>query len=140
MLSMLMAGAVLTFWIIGDWDILQGFFYTDADYSRGWSLSEQGTHYFTGIKSGIRSVGRSFAPVFLLLALPVIYVHRQAEKSLSGLWPQLIIMAVMAMVIRYFLHPAIEDRFLIFSYLVIIIGSCAAGAKYLYPTPNVTLP
>jgi hypothetical protein len=132
------AGIILCFLIIQNPGIFREFLFTDA-YSSDWSIQEQLRHYLLGLKNGLASLSNSMTVVFLLLAAIGVY-FRGKYKDRRDLWTLLMIMAATAMAGRYLLHPVMEDRFMIASYTIIIVGLSKTLSYYLSSNPRVTLP
>ncbi len=130
----------LTLLVIGDPGILREFLFTDTDYASSWTPGDALRHYLVSLKIGLPSFWQSYALVFMILGFVVLFFRHKKDPDRRDLWSWLIIMAMAAMVVRYLLHPVIEDRFLVASYLLIIMGSCKTWKAVLQTRTLHTLP
>ncbi|HUM48145.1 MAG TPA: hypothetical protein PLD84_14540, partial [Chitinophagales bacterium] len=76
--------------------------------------------YFVLLVKGIYSSRYSVVSLFLLFAGVILFLRNAAERG-SDFESRVIVLLLFNMLLRYLLHPVIEDRFLIVHYLVITI-------------------
>lgn len=76
-----------------------------------------------GLWTGLNSLISSQTVIFTLLALVTLLLRRKPNsRFFDDLWSLFIMAALATFIIRYLLHPVVEDRFLIACYLLILIG------------------
>lgn len=102
--------------------LLIEFLFTTSDYSSSWSTIQSFRNYSSGLSAGISSVFKTSLPYFMFLGLISFYPILKKNQA-SGNWSALIITTLVFILFRYFLHPVMEDRFLIPAYLIIVIGA-----------------
>ncbi len=132
-LAIASTGIALSLWIVGI-DLLKEFLFTVPAYSKEWSTGELVSNYIHGLRAGIYSIVNSQTWVILLLGSLGLYIQKQRGFSLfRDYWCLLILASIIAIALRYLLHPVLEDRFLIASYLIVLMGFCHALAAILLP-------
>ncbi len=137
-LAVAAASLVLTLLVIGDLRLLREFLFTDADYSLSWNTMEMRHHYLTSVRMGLPTIWQTSALVFMTLGMTGLFLRRKNPRS-GDLWSMLLVAAMASMIIRYLLHPVIEDRFMVTEYLLIIMGLCKTWQDLLKP-PRMILP
>lgn len=138
-LAVAAASLVLTLLVIGDPRLLREFLFTDADYSLSWNTMEMRHHYLTSVRMGLPTIWQTSALVFMTLGMTGLFLRRKNPRGSGDLWSMLMVAAMASMIIRYLLHPVIEDRFLVTEYLLIIMGLCKTWQDLLKP-PRMILP
>ena len=120
--AMVMAGTLL---VLGNLELLKEFLFTIPSYSSSWNNSEMIKNYGTGLRSGLNSIVNSNTFILSFLAITTLYLNsKQNQKILLDFWSLLTIGALATFMVRFLLHPIIEDRFQVPAYLIIIIGFC----------------
>lgn len=121
----LLAGVGITLLIIKSPELIQEYLYTTPSYSPSWNSKERMANYGLSLRDGLTSVLSSQIILFTLLALVTLFLQkRSGTQLLKNQWSLLIIASVASITIRYLLHPVVEDRFLIGSYLIVTMGFC----------------
>ena len=133
-----LAGLGTTLWVVGGFDILKEYLFTVPGYSEAWTANELIKNYLLGLRTGINSMINSHAWIFAVVAVLALYIRgRQGIAISKDLWSLLMMSAMVAVVARYLMHPVLEDRFLIASYLVVFIGLCKTIASTSSPKTSV---
>ena len=119
------AGIIVTLRSLGNILPLQEFFFTTPSYSSSWSAAEMLSGYGQGLWGGLNSFVNSQTSVFIFLATITLYLRTKANyKITTDFWSLLLIGILATIMVRFLLHPVIEDRFQITPYLIIIIALC----------------
>lgn len=128
-------GMVATLLVIGDITLLKEFLFTLPSYYSSQSMPGMMERYGRGLWYGLNSVMNSQTVIFSFLAVVTVYLGAKGNKITDNLWSLLMIATLAAFILRYLLHPMMEDRFQITSYLIIIIGFCKTISNQLpmYP-------
>ncbi len=128
--------AVLTtFFTLKGPGILMDYLFTNPDSQNSESLIQ---NYGSSLVSGFNSILSSQLLFFTFIAIITIFLMRKSGQNLfKDVWPLLILGVIGTFVVRYFLHPDIEDRSLISGYLIIIVGFCRELSILLLPKQNV---
>lgn len=83
----------------------------------------ESTSWSAGLWAGLNSLIASQTVIFIFLALVTLFLRIKTNPPLfDDLWSLLIMAALASFIIRYLLHPVVEDRFQIACYLLILIG------------------
>ena len=78
--------------------------------------------YLNGLVSGIPSILRTQMILFVIIAALTLFLKNRMGLKLVRDFGSLIILAlVSSFIIRYFLHPVMEDRFLLACYLLTLV-------------------
>ena len=118
-------GIVTTLFSIGKPGILKEFLFTTPSYSSSWSASSMIENYGGGLWGGVNSIVNSQTSIFVFLAVITLYLRSKDNRKLTtDFWSLLILSTLATFILRFLLHPIIEDRFQITSYLIIIIAFC----------------
>lgn len=117
------ASIVATFSLVGA-GMLKEFLFTSKDYSTFWSPRDWVLNYGQSLWSGIDSAVHSYLILFTFIALITLYLRMKRREISKDLWSILILGTLGIFIIRYLLHPIVEDRMLISFYLLIIMGFC----------------
>ncbi len=120
-----MVGVSATIWMLGGVAILKEFLFTTPAYSEGLVATDLLKHYLLSVRTGINSLVNSQTSIFVVIAVVTLYIRvNSGFLPYEDLWSLLIAMATAAIFIRFLLHPAVQDRFNIASYLIIAVGLC----------------
>lgn len=108
-------------WALGNLDLIPEYMFTLKPWSAEFSVSGFFTAYFYNLIHAIPSIINSSIPVFMLIfALALIY---QTQQNIPNrFWVNCLWAAVVSILMRYILHPMIEDRFVIGAFLIILMG------------------
>ena len=75
--------------------------------------------------------------LFTLISALTIFLRKQRGHNIAIDFESLMILALVAsFVVRYLLHPVMEDRFLIAGYLIILVGFYKTLAQNLSSSRN----
>ena len=136
-LAFMILGGATTFMVIGNFGLLKEFVFTTQSYSPSWGVTERIQHYVSALKSGFHSVMISQTVIMVFFAAFTLFLRKKyTHQILDDLWSLLIIAALANFIVRYVLHPIVEDRFLIACYLIIIIGFCSTIRNTLLTKSN----
>jgi hypothetical protein len=114
-------GAMIAYLIVGFPGILGEFLFTHPSYSPAWEAAELMPHYLSGLIGGFGTVLHSQAALFLVLGAAVLWLRRGQK---SDFWSLMVIACWLTFLVRYLLHPLVEDRFLVSAYIIVIIAIC----------------
>ena len=122
--GIMILGSIFSFLMVGG-HLLMDYVFTTSPYSPQWGAVELLTHYMNSLTDGLNSIMNSQTIVMMFLAVTSLFMRVKMGYSLSNdLWSLLVISSLATFVLRYLLHPVIEDRLMLACYLVIIIGFC----------------
>jgi hypothetical protein len=102
-------------------DLLMEYLFTNTTQGNG-SLIQ---NYIDGLSNGLNSILDSQLPLFVLIAIVTLFLMKRSGIHLTkDVWSLLILATIGTFIVRFFLHPDVEDRFFIACYLIIILGLC----------------
>lgn len=137
-LVFMILGGTGTFIMIGNFCLVKEFVFTTQSYSPSWGTTELIQHYLSALTGGLHSIMISHTVIIILFATMTLFLRKKSTgQILNDLWSLLIIATLSTFIVRYFLHPIVEDRFLIACYLIIIIGFCSTIRDVLHSKSNV---
>jgi len=117
------AALTTTIWTLDGLSRVPEYFFTAQPWSANWTIPEAFIVYLSGLRHGLPSFINSSAMQFIFLAVVTLGIQlQQGNKILNNLWAQLTLASLISMLLRYGLHPWVEDRFLIPVYLTILIS------------------
>jgi hypothetical protein len=118
--SLLLFSAI-AFWLGQfDTDTIGYYAFVHSDFASGLTTNPV-LEYVVLLAKGMYSSQHSMITIFLLLAFATILLRRSLNSIQKDFESQIIMLLLLHMLLRYFLHPTIEDRFLLVHYLVIVI-------------------
>lgn len=137
-LVFMILGGVTTFMVIGNFGLVKEFVFTTQSYSTAWGVAELIQQYVSALKKGLHSIMISHTVIMIFFAAVALFLRRKFGYQISNdIWSLLIVAALATFIVRYFLHPIVEDRFLIACYLIFIIGFCSTIRDVLHFKSNV---
>jgi hypothetical protein len=123
-------GALITYAIIGFPGILGEFLFTHPSYSPAWEAAELLPNYLASVVHGSGTILRSQAVMCILAGTVVVFLKRQRDQDIRrDFWTLIVIACWITMLIRYLLHPVVEDRFLVTGYVIVIIAACQSISR-----------
>lgn|GEM_PF-1487263 len=125
------AGAGMTALILVDMTLILEFLLPTMPFGS----NIPGQHYLPGLIQGLGSVLHSYTLVFMGLGVITLAIRRHALTDNGSL---LVLAAISSMVVRYLLHPVIEDRFHLPAYLLIYLILVETVVEKLYPASSRT--
>ncbi len=124
-LAISLLGATVVLFLFGGIDLFKEF------------LIPEGSSLGVAYGTGLRSVFHSYT--YLAIGLGVITLYgrlRLVHYIIRDLGSLLLLSAMSSFLIRYLLHPVVEDRFLLPGYLLILFIAWQTITEKLYPKPR----
>lgn len=108
-------------WALGNLELIPEYMFTLKPWSAGFTVAGFFSSYFFNLLHGFPSVINSSIPVHLLI-FAIAWIYQVQQHNPNRFWLNCQWAAVFSILMRYILHPIMEDRFVISAYLIILLG------------------
>jgi hypothetical protein len=111
-----------TLWALGDLALIPEYLFTLKPWTPELTIPEFMTTYLFNLIHGLPSIINSSIPIFMLITI-IGWIYQTQQTKPDKFWLNCLGAACFSIVIRYLLHPLIEDRFLIGAYVIILLAT-----------------
>ena len=106
---------------LGDLNLLPEYLFTGSDYSPEWSWAKAAGEYRDSLFSGLRSWVTTKALTGFMASSVYLYLNR-SNSIRENPWKAMVLLALVLYPLRFLLHPQMEDRFLLVSYVIVAMA------------------
>lgn len=119
---MAITATTTTLWALGNVGLIPAYLFTLKPWAPEFTIPEFIAAYFFNLVHGLPSIINSSTPIFILITI-IAWIYQTQQTKPDKFWLNCLGAAWFSIVIRYILHPIIEDRFLIGAYVIILLGA-----------------